>query len=244
MLFAYHLGDLDDFHFPHCQWAADYQNRARIEEAVLIYNGSKIPTVMAFGVTPRFSSLLAELMELLPLKFLGHYQKEMRPHFHKTYEEKHSGSFRKMKLTDTSKAKLIKDNTGKNIIKLNESHGDELENMYQLAYPDGYFDRRMLATGKYFGYLDKGWIVSVAGVHVDSEEHSVTVLGSIATLPKFRNKGLATLVTARLLKELIGKRDVVMLNVDSKNSAAIKCYSNLGFVKTHEYDEGLFTLRK
>jgi predicted GNAT family acetyltransferase len=102
----------------------------------------------------------------------------------------------------------------------------------------------MLLTGKYFGYLHKGRIVSVAGVHVDSEEYGVTVLGSIATLPKFRGKGLATLVTARLLKELVGKREVITLNVDSKNIPAVKCYSNLGFVKTHVCEEGLFTLRK
>jgi len=199
---------------------------------------------MAFGVTPRFDILLKELIDLLPQKFLGHYQKDLRQHFHKAYQEKHLGSFWKMKLLDTAKAKSINDSVGENIIKLDQSHGDELKKMYVLAYPDGYFDRRMLLTGKYFGYLHKGRIVSVAGVHVDSEEYGVTVLGSIATLPKFRGKGLATMVTAQLLKELIGKRKVITLNVDSENAAAVKCYSNLGFVKTHECEEGLFTLRK
>jgi len=238
------LGDLDDFHFAHCQWAADYHERARIEEAVLIYSGSKIPTVMALGVTPRFNELLTELIDLLPKKFLGHYQKEMRPHFHKVYKEKQLGNFWKMKLVDTAKAQSINNTTGENIINLKQSHGDALEKMYSSAYPDGYFDRRLLLSGKYFGYLHNKQIVSVAGVHVDTEEYGVTVLGSIATLPKFRGKGLATMVTARLLKEIAGKREVITLNVDSENAAAVKCYSNLGFVKTHEYEEGLFTLRK
>ena len=124
VLFAYHLGDLDDFYFPHCQWAADYQNRARIEEAVLIYSGSKIPTVMAFGVTPRFSTFLSELMDLLPKKFYGHYQKEMRRHFHKAYKEKRLGSLWKMKLVDSAKAKKVYQTTGENIIKLDQSRVD------------------------------------------------------------------------------------------------------------------------
>ena len=200
---------------------------------------------MAFGVTPRFGTLLSELMDLLPQKFIGHYQKEMRLHFHKGYKEKHLGSVWKMKLVDSATVKAISETVAGNVIKLNQSHGDELEKMYKTAFPNVYFDRRrMLSTGKYYGYLHKGRIVSTAGVTVDSEENSVTVLGSIATLPKFRGKGLATLVTARLLKELVGKREVVTLNVESKNAVAIKCYSNLGFVKTHEFEEGLFTLRK
>ena len=35
VLFGYHQGDLDDFYFPDCQWAADYHQRARIEELIL-----------------------------------------------------------------------------------------------------------------------------------------------------------------------------------------------------------------
>jgi len=235
---------LDDFHFPFCQWPADYHQRARIEEAVLIYNGPSVPTVMAFGLTDRFEAFLNELIDLLPQKFLGHYQKEHRSVFHQAYQEKRLGSFWKMKLVNTSKAQLANDRESASIIRLDQAHADELEKMYVLAYPDGYFERRILQTGKYFGYLHDDQIVSVAGVHVDSEEHGVSVLGSIATLPEFRGKGLATAVTARLLRELVSQRDIITLNVDSANAPAVKCYSNLGFVKTHEYEEGIFTSKK
>ncbi len=243
-MFAYHLGDLDDFHFAHCQWAADYHERARIEEAVLIYNGGSIPTVMAFGTSPRFEAFLTQLIELLPGKFHGHYQKEQRSYFQKAYQPKHRESCWKMKFVDSAKVSAVNDTEYKNIIRLNEAHAAELEQVYALAYPDGYFDRRMLHTGKYFGYSHNGRIVSAAGVHVDSAEYGVSVLGSIATLPKFRARGLATRVTARLLKELISQRKVITLNVKAENAPAIKCYANLGFVKTHEYEESLFTLKK
>jgi len=243
-LFAYHLGDLDDFYFPHCQWAADYHQRARIEEAVLIYSGGKIPTVMAFGLTDRFEDFVSELSDLLPQKFHCHYQKRIHTILLSSYSEQYRGTLWKMKLTNKSKAQSFNRPGMEHVIQMKESHADELEKMYQSAYPDGFFDRRMLPTGFYFGYSHQGKIVSCGGIHVNSEEFGLAVLGSIATLPEFRRRGYATLVTARLLKELMPKRDLIMLNVDGKNEPAVKCYSNLGFQKTHEYEEGMFTLKK
>ncbi|MGH8015094.1 MAG: GNAT family N-acetyltransferase [Candidatus Zixiibacteriota bacterium] len=199
---------------------------------------------MAFGLSQRFDNFIAELVGLLPSEFHGHYQQSIRAQLLKSYVEKPQGTFWKMKLIDDNKAHLVKGLDAKNVIRLNDSHLPELEKMYQLAYPDGFFNKRELKTGKYFGYLIDNKIVSCAGVHVDSEEHGVTALGSIATLPEFREKGYATIVTARLLKEIMDKREVIMLNVDSQNAAAVKCYSNLGFEKTHEYQEGFFTLKQ
>ena len=243
-MFAYHLGDLDDFYFPHCQWAADYHQRARIEEAVLIYSGGKIPTVMAFGLTDRFEDFVSELSDLLPQKFHCHYQKRIHTILLSSYSEQYRGTLWKMKLTNKSKAQSFNRPGMEHVIQMKESHADELEKMYQSAYPDGFFDPKMLQSGYYFGYSHQGKIVSCGGIHVNSEEFSLAVMGSIATLPEFRGRGYATLVTARLLKELMPKRDLIMLNVDGKNEPAVKCYSNLGFQKTHEYEEGMFTLKK
>lgn len=198
---------------------------------------------MAFGLGKRFAPFLSELIDLLPNEFHGHYQKESQALFEKNYRIKRQGTFWKMKLVNTKKAGAVKGLVSQNVVCLGESHAAELDKFYQSAYPDGFFDKRELRSGKYFGYLISGQIVSVAGVHVDSEEHGVTVLGSIATLPEYRGKGYATIVTARLLKEIVDSRKVIMLNVDSTNAAAVKCYSNLGFEKTHEYEEGLFTLK-
>ena len=68
------------------------------------------------------------------------------------------------------------------------------------------------------------------------------MLGNIATSEKFRNKGLATKVTAALVGELVGEGLLVALNVKNDKKAAIKCYANLGFEKTHEYEESFFSL--
>lgn len=237
-MFAYLLGDLDDFHFPHCQWAADYHERARIEEVILIYSGLKISVVQAFGVGESFSGLIEELVDLLPSEFYGHYQKTYHDNFLKQFNEKPLGDFVKMKLADNSK---IKTDSDSNIKRLDDTNIKQLNQFYKQAYPECYFDERMLKSNLYFGFFKNNEIISVAGVHIDSKEYGVTALGNIATHPEHRGQGLATKVTSRLLNEIINKRDVITLNVKVKNTVAIKCYEDLGFVKTHDYCEGYFT---
>lgn len=199
---------------------------------------------MAFGLTDRFENFVSELVDVLPQKFHCHYHKKVQPILLSSYSEQHRGTLWKMKLTDKSKALSFNRPGMENVIQMNESHTAELEKMYETAYPDGFFDPKMLQTGFYFGYSHDGNIVSCGGIHVNSEEYSVAVLGSIATLPEYRGRGYATLVTARLLKELMPLRGLIMLNVEGNNKPAVKCYSNLGFEKTHEYEEGMFTLKK
>lgn len=199
---------------------------------------------MAFGLTARFEGFVFELVDLLPPEFHCHYHRQVQSMLWETYQEKYQGTFWKMKLVDRTKAQSPKYMKSENVVRMEKSHAAELEKMYETAYPDGFFDRRMLQTGGYFGYKHQDKIVSCAGIHVNSQEFGVAVLGSIATLPEFRGRGFATMVTARLLTELIPIRDVIMLNVSGQNAPAVKCYSNLGFEKTHEYEEGMFTLRK
>ncbi|MCH7947993.1 MAG: GNAT family N-acetyltransferase [candidate division Zixibacteria bacterium] len=242
VLFGYHQGDLDDFYFPDCQWAADYHQRARIEELILIYSGLKTATVLAFGLTDRFEPLLKEAIELLPNKFYCHFQKNCRNVFRQLYNEKPLGKFLKMKLVDKQQYASLAPDKNDNIVRLDSSHYQQLSELYKQAYPDNYFNNRMLETQKYFGCLFENELVAAAGVHVYSRKYKIAMLGNIATSEKFRNKGLATKVTAALVNELAGEGLLVALNVKSNNKAAIKCYTNLGFEKTHEYEESLFTL--
>ncbi len=241
VLFGYHQGDLDDFYFPDCQWAADYHQRARIEELILIYGGLKTATVLAFGLTDRFEQLLKETIELLPNKFYCHFLESYRSVFRQLYEEKPLGKFLKMKLVSRQRCESYALDKNDNIVRLEQSHYQQLIEIYKQAYPDNYFNKRMLETGKYFGCFIEDKLVAVAGVHVYSKKFKIAVLGNIATHENFRNKGLATKVTAVLVKELVGEGLLVALNVNSDNEAAIKCYANLGFEKTHEYEESFFS---
>ncbi len=242
VLFGYHQGDLDDFYFPDCQWAADYHQRARIEELILIYSGLKTATVLALGLTDRFEQLLKETIGLLPTKFYCHFLKSYRNVFRQLYDEKPLGKFLKMKLTKRKMCESYALDKNDNILRLDSSHSRQLLQLYEQAYPDNYFNNSMLETRKYFGCFIEDKLVAAAGVHVYSKKYKIAVLGNIATYEEFRNKGLATRVTAALVRELVGEGLLVALNVKSDNEAAIKCYANLGFQKTHEYEESVFSL--
>ena len=130
------------------------------------------------------------------------------------------------------------------VVRFNRSHLAALTSFYVEAYPDSYFDERMLDTGKCFGYFQNDQIVAAAGVHVYSAEYDVAVFGNIATAPSRRGEGLGTLLTAHLVSELVEEGcGCICLNVKADNMAAIRCYEKLGFVVVHEYEEGLLVRR-
>ncbi len=244
VLYSYHLGDLDDFFFPYCQFASIYHpTRAIIQETVLIYSGGAIPTVLMFGLSEQFGSLMSDLVDLLPPKFHGHFQEPTRELLLTRYNQHNLGNHLKMKLEAPDKLKSHLSHDHK-LRKLTESDLDRLKLLYESAYPENYFIDRMLQTGKYYGIESDNRIVSVAGVHVCSAEQKIAALGNIATYPDYRGRGMGKAVTAHLVAELAAEGMTVCLNVSAKNSAAISVYEQLGFVKRHEYREALFELRK
>lgn len=240
VLFAYHIGDLDDFHFEFCQWGATYGKSPRIDDVTLLYTGLEVPTLLAFGLTDRFQELLREQMPLLPPRFHCHFREADRPLFLEHFKETDLGAHQKMHLKELHSHPS--DSSAESIIRLTEADEPELRAFFERAYPSNYFVPRMLQTGKYLGYKDDGMIVAVTGVHTYAKQHKVAVLGNIATHPDFRGQGLASLLTSRLLEELTAEGNMVCLNVQQDNEAAIRCYEKLGFVKIHEYAEALYEM--
>jgi len=242
VLFSYHLGDLDEFFFPHCQWIVKYEERrARIAEAILVYTGGKTPSVQAFGMTDRFNDFLSEAVDILPHCFYGHYKSDSKAAFLARYEMRPLGRHLKMKLGKVIDYPMNKNHA--HVLRLDQSHLPKLLALYARAYPENYFIERMLDSGKYFGSLVDNRIVAVAGVHVDSVEYKTAVLGNIAVDPEFRGCGLGKLVTSQLVRELVDDGKTICLNVMEDNAPAIRIYESLGFSKVHEYDEAFFERR-
>jgi len=237
-LFAYHLGDLDDFMFQDCIWGVSCSRSTAIDEVALVFTGGKIPTVLAFGVSESFDPLLSDLCRVLPDRFHCHFQEQFRHVFDEFFNSTDIGTHLKMKLTKYSSAHSQE--RGIEVVSLDQSHESELLSLYTQAYPEHYFVPRMLDTGKYLGCRINGELVAVAGVHVDSSEYNVAVLGNIAAHPEYRGRGLATELTSRLTKELDSEGKLVCLNVEKSNTAARKCYEKTGFKEVHEYQEALF----
>lgn len=241
VLFGYHIGDLDDFYFGHCRWAVNLDDEEEIGESILIYDGLAVPTVQAFGIAGRLDRLLEELLPVLPDLFYCHFQKEYRPIFLGRFTEESLGTHHKMKLV--SRAGNRPNVSDDRVVRLDITNSEDLMNLYDRSYPGNYFDVRLLSTGKYFGYFDGGRILAASGIHVYSDEYNIAVLGNIATDPDYRNRGLATAVTSRLVDELISEGRLVTLNVGAANYPAIECYRKLGFEKIHEYEESIFRSR-
>lgn len=238
VLFSYHLGDLDDFYFPYCQWGVDYHERARIEEVILVYTGGEVPSVLAFGVSKRFQHLLEEMLPLLPPTFYAHFHAEYRELFKSLNNEKPLGTHLKMKLTNYNPTENADNN---DIIRLDQSHVEQLFTLYKAAYPDNYFNNRMLETNHYYGIIQKNQLIAVTGVHAYSEEYQIAVLGNICVHPDFRGSNLSYRLIAHQLEQLQSTEKTICLNVKADNQAAIKTYQKLGFEPVHQYEEAFFT---
>ena len=125
---------------------------------------------------------------------------------------------------------------------LGENHINELNALYKMAYPQNWFDQRMIQTGQYYGIFKDNMVISVAGIHVYSQKYKVAALGNITTHPEHRGKGYATLATQFLCKSLLDDIEHIGLNVKADNETAIAMYQKLGFTAIANFEECEFTL--
>jgi ribosomal protein S18 acetylase RimI-like enzyme len=236
--FAYHIGDLDNFFYKDCRWPSILDRDGNIIDTILIFTGLATPTVMIFALTRNLKNHLEQFVRIFPERFFCHFDKDFRELLRQKYNEQSLGTHLKMEYFP--KGELTYDPSDEKIIRLDKSNLKQLEQLYVLSYPDNYFHERMLETSKYFGYLRDGNIIGVSGVHVYSKEYKTAVLGNIATAKEFRGKGIASLLTGKLVKELRSEGMTISLNVKADNFEAIRCYKKLGFKVSREYEEALF----
>jgi ribosomal protein S18 acetylase RimI-like enzyme len=235
----YCLGDLDDFFWPLTTWYA-LASGNEIYSICMLYSGSEIPTLLLFckGDPSASLELLKKIKARLPHKFYAHLSKPLISIFSKEEIHENYGLHYKMVMKE-----LRADITDPHIQRLNLTDLDSIHNLYSVAYPSNWFSRRMLETGKYFGYFIDDHLAGISGIHVYSPEYHVAALGNIAVDPDHRGKGIAYRLTVRLCNDLSSDVALIGLNVRTDNDHAIRCYRKAGFEITGEYDECLIRLR-
>lgn len=123
------------------------------------------------------------------------------------------------------------------VVRLDQEDLGRIRAFYARAYPENWFDPRMLETEHYLGIQTGGRLRAIAGLHVYSPEYRIAVLGNIATDPDFRNLGFGTFLTYELCRRLFESVSLIGLNVRAANETAIRCYQSLGFTEKFRFAE-------
>lgn len=230
---TYCIGDLDDFFWSNTIWYGLF-DKGLLKSIALLYTGLNYPTLLLFYKGDKYYpvSLLKKIKTLLPNKFYTHLSEGLIDVFGKENILKYYGLSYKMALR-----KRLGVSENSNIKMLGENNLSEINKFYEIAYPENWFDRRMLKTGKYFGYFNENVLAGIAGIHVYSADYKVAALGNIATHPEFRGQQIAYKLTLHLCNDLKQSVDAIGLNVKVDNEYAIKCYQKVGFEIIGTYDE-------
>lgn len=232
-LHLYELGDLDPFFWPRTEWWGARDDAGALTSVVLVYRGVAAPTVVALGEPP-VAELLAAIEPALPARFHLHAAPGFSDRLSPRRRLAPRGRHMRMLLGDRPRLAAA---DGAPVCALTGRDLDELQRLYGRAYPQNWFDPRMLDTGHYVGIRERGRLACVAGVHVHSPRYRVAAVGNVTTAPEARGRGLATRATAALCRRLLATVDVIGLNVAATNAAALACYRKLGFSEVATYEE-------
>jgi len=225
---GYAICDLEPELFSICEWHAAYSN-GKIISLCLYFKGFETPTQITFGNDLGISKILEKKAP-----------KNVHAHFLPTHEKilTRYYSFDKPKLMKRMAiTKEIFNPVADSAVRLTEDNLLELQTFYTQR-KETFFLPDMLKSGIYYGIRRDNMLVSVAGTHVISPLHKIACIGNVFTLPSHRNKGYATICTSKVVEELLLNHKDVILNVDSKNTPAIKVYEKLGFREHCTFFEG------
>lgn len=234
-LHLYELGDLDDFFWPRTSWFA-LESAAGIVASALLYAGADLPVLIAMAREPLapMRSLLRALLPTLPERLYAHLSEGLVDILAPQYEVSSHGRHLRMILATTEQLEQPSRHVAS---PLGRADMEQIQRLYDTAYPENWFDPRMIETGAYHGIRQGTELIGIAGVHVFSPVYRVAALGNIATHPLHRGHGIGRAVTAAVCRWLMGRADGIGLNVHEGNIAAIRCYQGLGFSLRAVYEE-------
>jgi len=231
---AYQLGDLDPAYFGSCRWFADRADDD-MGAVALLYQGLSLPALLTTGDADVLAELLREVRNVLPERFQYQVADDHIDALELFFSLRTKARMLRMALR--ADAYIQPDDFGVNVVRLGHRDTAMIAELYQ-HYPDNFFEPYQLESGLYFGVKSGDRLVSIAGIHVVSEQYDVAAIGNLVTAPDSRGQGLATACTARLLDELFERVSLVALNTGESNEPAIRTFKRLGFTEHMRYLEG------
>ncbi len=231
--YAFYLGDLDEAEWENSRYFAREVD-GQIDDLMLVYLGLSLPSVQLFGRRGSLGKSCLEFTAQLPEEFHLHCHDEDIPHLQKSLELEEGGELFRMQWQGFPK-NLKSPTTPSRILEKKDL--PELCDFLGLAFPTSFFEPHQLAKALFTGCFQNGNLIACAGFHVLSYGEGVGVLGSIATHPDHRGKGLGASATRRLIEEVEGSIPLLALNVHVRNTPAVTLYRHLGFKDLFSYRE-------
>jgi len=235
---AYLLGllrDLDPEHFPDCNWYGTRAPDGSLEGVLCVYSGLSLPAVVAIGSEVGVEALLEACADDLPDRFRFYIA---APHLDTLQWEYDVSKIRRIRRMGLHRSDYRSTGPPAEVRRLGHADTAAIMRLYEF-YPDNLFEPSQLETGLYFGIDDdEGRLLSIAGIHVVSDDFDVAAIGNLVTRPSARGRGFATACTNRLLDELFERVSLVALNVREDNDPAIAVYERFGFRPNTTFWEG------
>ena len=227
---SYLLGDLEEPFFSDCTWYGSFYD-GQLLAVLLLYKGLSVPTLLTYGDPDLFAGILDHYHEALPSEGFAKVHPEHLHAFTKYFEHSVHGNMWCMTLdqqhylpsqftTQTEKLRRI----------TNDDILEEILKLFEINYPDNYFEATQLKKGVYFGLFVDDKLISIAGTHVFSQSEKVASLGNIVTAKEYRGRGYANAVLSALVEQLFTMNcKFISLHVDQNNHTAINSYRRAGF---------------
>jgi len=119
--------------------------------------------------------------------------------------------------------------------------GSDVRDVNRLYRADGtpaFYTSENIEDAVYYGGYQDGRLVAVAGTHVVTQAEGIGVVGNVFTHPAYRGRGLGTLVTSAVTRDVLASCREAVLSVDPGNEYALRAYRRLGFREVGSLIEG------
>jgi GNAT superfamily N-acetyltransferase len=116
-------------------------------------------------------------------------------------------------------------------VQLGEEHVPAMLELFTTCKP-GPFATRPMEIGEWYGVIDRGRLVAIAGERLDVG--TKREVSGVCTLPECQGKGYARLLTERVIASQRARGLESFLHVFPGNTRAVKLYEHMGFATVRE----------